>query len=72
MGRDCGYTALMAGIAGGAEAIAIPEVETNHIARGQHGLLIGMMKGEIATTPLTEVVANKKRLKAIQFSYIEA
>ena len=28
MGRDCGYLALMAGIAGGAEAIAIPEVET--------------------------------------------
>ncbi len=29
MGRDCGYLALMAGIAGGAEAIAIPEVETD-------------------------------------------
>ena len=28
MGRDCGYLALMAGIAGGAEAIVIPEVET--------------------------------------------
>ncbi len=28
MGRDCGYLALMSGIAGGAEAIAIPEVET--------------------------------------------
>lgn len=28
MGRDCGYIALMAGIAGGAEAICIPEVET--------------------------------------------
>ena len=27
MGRKCGYLALMAGIAGGAEAIAIPEVE---------------------------------------------
>jgi 6-phosphofructokinase 1 len=26
MGRECGYLALMAGIAGGAEAIAIPEV----------------------------------------------
>jgi 6-phosphofructokinase 1 len=26
MGRDCGYLALMAGIAGGAEAVAIPEV----------------------------------------------
>jgi 6-phosphofructokinase 1 len=29
MGRDCGYLALMAGIAGGAEAIVIPEMETN-------------------------------------------
>ena len=27
MGRKCGYLALMAGIAGGAEAIALPEVE---------------------------------------------
>lgn len=27
MGRDCGYLALMAGIAGGAEIISIPEVE---------------------------------------------
>jgi len=29
MGRDCGYLALTAGIAGGAEAIALPEVETD-------------------------------------------
>jgi 6-phosphofructokinase 1 len=29
MGRDCGYLALMAGIAGGAEAITLPEVETD-------------------------------------------
>ena len=29
MGRDCGYPALMAGIAGGAEAITIPEVESD-------------------------------------------
>ncbi|NDJ54440.1 MAG: ATP-dependent 6-phosphofructokinase, partial [Chloroflexi bacterium] len=28
MGRDCGYLALMAGIAGGAEAVLIPEVAT--------------------------------------------
>ncbi|MCX8117368.1 MAG: 6-phosphofructokinase [Desulfobacterota bacterium] len=28
MGRDCGYLALMTGIAGGAEAIILPEVET--------------------------------------------
>ena len=29
MGRDCGYLALMAGIAGGAEVIIIPEIETD-------------------------------------------
>lgn len=28
MGRDCGYLALMSGIAGGAEAVVIPEIET--------------------------------------------
>jgi 6-phosphofructokinase 1 len=28
MGRDCGYLALMAGIAGGAEIVSIPEIET--------------------------------------------
>lgn len=28
MGRGCGYLALMAGIAGGAECVVIPEVET--------------------------------------------
>ncbi len=29
MGRDCGYLALMSGIAGGAEAILIPEFDTD-------------------------------------------
>ncbi len=29
MGRKCGYLALMAGIAGGAEAVIIPEIDTN-------------------------------------------
>jgi 6-phosphofructokinase 1 len=29
MGRECGYLALMAGIAGGAEIISIPELETD-------------------------------------------
>ncbi len=142
MGRDCGYLALMAGIAGGAEAIVIPEVETDpeavaaelraayergkahalvvvaegaqynaeglaryfqehrerlgfelrvttlghvqrggapgafdrllatrsgaaateHLARSEHGVLIGLLKGEIVATPLAEVVANKKPL----------
>src|SRR5438105_14771999 len=28
MGRECGYLALMAGIAGGADVVVIPEIET--------------------------------------------
>ena len=32
MGRDCGYIALMAGIAGGAEVIAVPEREVEPAA----------------------------------------
>src|SRR4051812_41234781 len=28
MGRNCGYLALMAGLAGGAEAVIIPEIDT--------------------------------------------
>jgi len=142
MGRRCGYLALMASIAGGAEAVIIPEVEidpeavatemraayergkphalvvvaegarynateltryfeehrerlgfelrvtilghvqrggapcafdrllasrlgaaaVDHLSRGGHGLLIGLLKGETAATPLAEVVANKKLL----------
>nr|MBC7244684.1 6-phosphofructokinase [Chloroflexota bacterium] len=142
MGRNCGYLALMSGIAGGAEAVVIPEVETDpealatelrdsyrrgkshalivvaegakynaegllqyfqkhrerlgfelrattlghvqrggaptasdrllatrmgaaateHIARGEYGLLMGLNKGEITGTPLEEVVSKKKEL----------
>ena len=29
MGRNCGYLALMAGLAGGAEAILVPEADVN-------------------------------------------
>jgi len=142
MGRNCGYLALMTGIAGGAEFVVIPEIGTDpetvatqvrtdygkgkahalvvvaegaqynaeklrlyfqehrkrlgfemrvvilghvqrggapgafdrllatrmaaaateHLAQGEHGLLMGLIKGEIASTPLAEVVANKKQL----------
>ena len=142
MGRDCGYLALMAGIAGGAEALVIPEVETDPealaeelrgayergkphaivvvaegarynaeglvryfkenserlgfevrttilghlqrggtptafdrllatrtgteatecLSRGEHGVLVGLLKGEIAATPLDVVVSTKKPL----------
>jgi 6-phosphofructokinase 1 len=142
MGRECGYLALVAGVAGGAEVIVIPEVETDpeavaaglraayergkphalavvaegarynaeelaryfqkhhdrlgfelrvtilghvqrggapgafdrllatrlgaaateYLAQGEHGVLVGLLKGEMAATPLAEVVANKKPL----------
>ncbi len=142
MGRKCGYLALMAGLAGGADSIVIPEQEAdpesvaadlraayahgkahaivvvaegarnnaegmaryfqeNHqrlgfdlrvtklghvqrggapgaydrllgtllgsaaveqLAEGAEGVLVGMVKGEVAATPLTEVVARKKPL----------
>lgn len=142
MGRDCGYLALMAGIAGGAEVIAIPEQECHpetiaqelraayergkahaigviaegakhnaqemmnyfrehqerigfdlrvttlghvqrggaptgfdrllatrfgaaaieHLRRGEHGVLVGLNKGEVSTTPLDVVVPAKKPL----------
>jgi 6-phosphofructokinase 1 len=142
MGRGCGYLALMAGVAGGAEAIVVPEVEvdpeaiaielrsayergkphalvvvaegarynaeklalyfqehherlgfdlrvttlghvqrggapsgydrllatrsgaeaTERLARGEHGLMVGLVKGEIVATPLAEVAAQQKPL----------
>ncbi|MBU2608500.1 MAG: 6-phosphofructokinase [Chloroflexi bacterium] len=142
MGRDCGYLALMAGIAGGAEVIVIPEVETDpeamaaelraaygrgkahgiivvaegaeynaeklshyfekhrgrlgfelratilghvqrggeptaydrllgtrlgaaatdYLVKGEHGILLGLVKGAIGATPLAEAVSRKKKL----------
>jgi 6-phosphofructokinase 1 len=142
MGRKCGYLALMAGLAGGADSIVIPEQEadpervardlrgayasgkahaivvvaegarnnaegmvqyfqqhherlgfdlrvtklghvqrggapgsydrllgtlfgaaaTEQLAKGEEGVLVGMVKGEISATPLAEVVTRKKPL----------
>ena len=142
MGRDCGYLALMAGVAGGADHVVIPEIETDpeelateigdryergkahaiivvaegakhnavelarffrkhrarlgfdirvtilgyvqrggnpgawdrllgtrlgaaateQLAKGEHGVMVGLLRGEIAPTPLSEVVSNKKTL----------
>jgi len=142
MGRDCGYLALMTGIAGGAEAIVIPEEETDpgaltaelrsayergkghaivvvaegarynatamarhfsehkyhlgfelrvtklghvqrggspgsfdrllatrlgaaateHLAKNEYGLLVGLKRGVIGATPLKDVVSNRKTL----------
>jgi 6-phosphofructokinase 1 len=142
MGRKCGYLALMAGIAGGADAVVLPEADTDpdaladrlhgahargklhalvvvaegarynaqglaahfetnrerlgfdlrvttlghvqrggepsafdrllatrlaagaidHLARGSHGRLMGLVKGEIRSTPLEDVVGQPKAL----------
>ena len=142
MGRNCGYLALISGIAGGAECVVLPEVATSpeslasdlraayergkthavivvaegaeynaekltryfqehrerlgfelrvmklgHVQRGgtpgvfdrllatrmgaaateciareEYGVVVGLVKGEIATTPLVEVVGKKKTL----------
>src|SRR6266540_498549 len=35
---------------------------TELLARGEHGVLVGLIKGEIAATPLDEVVTNRKKL----------
>ena len=35
---------------------------TERVAHGEHGVLVGLVKGEIAAIPLAEVVANKKPL----------
>lgn len=142
MGRKCGYLALMAGIAGGAEAVVVPEADvdpdqiasdlhgaydrgkahalvvvaegakynahglaehfqkhrgrlsfdlrvttlghvqrggapgafdrllatrlgagaTEHLARGEHGRLMGLLKGDIRSTPLDEIVGVTKTI----------
>jgi 6-phosphofructokinase len=33
---------------------------TEHLAKGEHGVLVGLLRGEIETTSLAEAVANKK------------
>jgi len=35
---------------------------TEHLARGEHGILLGLIKNEVTATPLVDVVANKKQL----------
>lgn len=45
MGRDCGYLALMAGIAGGAEVVVIPEIRTTP-EQVVHGLREAYARGK--------------------------
>jgi 6-phosphofructokinase 1 len=45
MGRDCGYLAMMTAIAGGAEAVVLPEVDTNPESLAGH-LLAAYERGQ--------------------------
>ncbi len=74
MGRKCGYLALMAGIAGGAEAITLPEHKTDpeEIAESlrlsyehgkNHALIVAAEGAELNARTLTEFfVAHRDRL----------
>jgi len=74
MGRNCGYLALMAGIAGGAEAITLPEVPTNPEEIAQtlqlayehgksHAIVVAAEGADYNAAALTDFfVANKERL----------
>ncbi len=74
MGRNCGYLALMAGLAGGAEAITVPEVPTDPEALAQemisayergkaHALIVAAEGAEYNAAKLTQFFdENKDRL----------
>ena len=74
MGRNCGYLALMSGIAGGAEAIVLPEIEVvpeqlaeriqEAYERGKpHVIIVVAEDGDSAATAVDEVA--KKGVKVI-------
>ncbi|HOA20976.1 MAG TPA: 6-phosphofructokinase [Anaerolineaceae bacterium] len=74
MGRKCGYIALMSGIAGGAEAITLPEVPTDPEELAQtlqqayehgksHALVVAAEGADYNAAKLTEFfVSNRDRL----------
>lgn len=74
MGRKCGYIALMAGIAGGAEAITLPEIPTNpeelaltlqlaYEHGKSHAIVVAAEGADYNATKLEEYfLANKERL----------
>lgn len=84
MGRHCGDIALYAGIAGGAEAVLVPEIpfDVNEIsrkilagaARGKHTSLIINAEGSgIATAELVEQLEAKtgRETKMVALSYVQ-
>ena len=61
MGRDCGYLALMAGIA--AESTAGDTARSRRdrsIGACEPGALMGLVRGEVMAIPLREVMSRKK------------
>ena len=45
---------------------------TKHLEQGEHGIMVGLLRGEIAPTPLAEVVAGKKTLDPELFRLVKA
>ncbi len=74
MGRKCGYIALMSGLAGGAEAITLPEISTDpediatavqeaYVNGKSHALIVAAEGAEYNAAKLTEFFYdNKERL----------
>lgn len=73
MGRDCGYLALMAGIAGGAEVVVVPEFDTNPEAiahelrssyeRGKsHGLVVVAEGAKLNAEQLEKALKEQKSM----------
>ena len=84
MGRHCGDIALYAGLAGGAEAVLIPEIEANlnevcqRIVIGanrgkQHSLVIKAEGVDISSQDLVEAIGRKtgRDTKLVVLSYLQ-
>ena len=84
MGRHCGDIALYAGLAGGAEAVLVPEIETNlnevcqRIVMGanrgkQHSLIIKAEGVDISSQDLVEAIGRKtgRDTKLVVLSYLQ-
>ena len=84
MGRHCGDIALYAGLAGGAEAVLVPEIETNlnevcqRIVIGanrgkQHSLIIKAEGVDISSQDLVEAIGRKtgRDTKLVVLSYLQ-